>query len=231
MGTVWGLHGDCRGTVQAQGKAGGHARGAPDGPNTARDGFIAGTDGPGRAVWRVPRPWTMCVNPFTCALTYPDIHRPSWLRYLRTWMLVERVKPRHHRPRLPPASGVEQPSGPRRPSTDEEAGRRAGHHRALLPPPRAGELCALGDPNARATWRSRRTWRAWNARRTERACMATGIAVRGGGAMRQAAHPQASEQISEHSCHTRLPPHPPWSMLAGDLISCTSPRPSPTRQL
>ena len=56
MGTVWGLYGDCRGTVQAQGKVGGHARGAPDGPNTARDGFIAGTDGLGRAVWKAPRP-------------------------------------------------------------------------------------------------------------------------------------------------------------------------------
>ena len=73
----------------------------------------------------------------------------------------------------------------------------------------AGELCALGDPDARATWRKRRIWHAWNPRRTERACMATGIAVRGVGATRQAVHPQASEQISEHSCHTMLPPHPP----------------------
>ena len=50
--------------------------------------------------------------------------------------------------------------------------------------------------------------RSLNARRTERACMATGIAVRGVGATCQAAHPQASEQISEHSCQTIFPPSP-----------------------
>ena len=38
--------------------------------------------------------------------------------------------------------------------------------------------------------------------------MATGIAVRGVGATCQAAHPQASEQISEHSCQTIFPPSP-----------------------
>ena len=67
----------------------------------------------------------------------------------------------------------------------------------------AGELCALGDLNARATWQNRRTWHAWNARRTERACMATGIAVRGVGATCQAAHPRLM---------CRLPP-----LFAGEL--------------
>ena len=74
----------------------------------------------------------------------------------------------------------------------------------------AGELCAHGGPSVRTTRRNRRIWHAWSTRRTERACMATSITVRGVGATCQAAHPQVSEQISEHSFHAILPPpHPP----------------------
>ena len=95
----------------------------------------------------------------------------------------------------------------------------------------AGELCAHGDPSVRATRRNRRIWHAWSTRRTERACMATSITVRGVGATCQAAHPQVSETFSEHSFHIISTPHPPRSMLAGDPISSTSLRSSPTRQL
>ena len=61
MGTVWGLRGDCRGTVQAQGKAEGHARCAPDGPNAARDAKrarscrVAVRSAESLAAWRAAR--------------------------------------------------------------------------------------------------------------------------------------------------------------------------------
>ena len=102
---------------------------------------------------------------------------------------------------------------------------------ATLPSRRRCELCAHGGPSVRATRRNQRIWHARSTRRTERACMATSITVRGVGATCQAAHPQVSETFSEHSFHIISTPHPPRSMLAADPISSTSLRSSPTRQL
>ena len=72
----------------------------------------------------------------------------------------------------------------------------------------AGRLCAHGDPSVRDTRRCQRMWHARSARRTERACMATSITVRGVGATCQAAHPQVSEIFSEHSFHIISHPIP-----------------------
>ena len=72
----------------------------------------------------------------------------------------------------------------------------------------AGELCAHGGPGVRATRRSQRIWQAWSTRRTERACMATSITVRGVSATCQAARPQVSETFSEHMFHIISTPIP-----------------------
>ena len=94
---------------------------------------------------------------------------------------------------------------------------------ATLPSRRRCELCAHGDPSVRATRRNQRIWHARSTRRTERACMATSITVRGVGATCQAAHPQVSETFSEHSFHiisTPIPHGQRWRAIRLVLPRC-----------